>query len=274
MIADIDARHLSLDQIEEIEKLSLRLVFQALVWFAPQAWDFFDRSPDDPQDVAEDVTREALSSFGGFVLRERLFGTIDFKQARWLPMPYGLVPQAMMVDSKAKKVNEQNRLDLQMSQVSMTVYLESKDRPILPLLRPTMEFRFENGQTKQALTTVITAHYSYDDKAKGQVGKWLRKLTLCAVPNGLLQERYSPNRQRTVFGVGKHSSGRGEEPRVRVYYETVRQFAHWRVQEINFDAHGKDAFAWEDVGPDGQPHQENVVVEPRISPPFSGQAQA
>src|SRR5207253_2389551 len=50
-----------------------------------------------------------------FPIRERLFGTIDFKQARWLPMSYGLVPQALMVDSKAKKTEEQNRLDLQMS---------------------------------------------------------------------------------------------------------------------------------------------------------------
>jgi Type II restriction enzyme SfiI len=127
VLRDIDASDLDLDQIEEVEKISLRLAFQALIWFAPQAWDIFDRSPDDPQDIAEDVTREAIGVFKGFSINERLFGTIDYKQARWLPMPFGLVPQALMVDSKAKKANEDNRLDLQMSQVSMVVELGNKD---------------------------------------------------------------------------------------------------------------------------------------------------
>ncbi len=48
VLRDIDASNLDLDQIEEVEKISLRLAFQALVWFAPQAWDIFDRSPDAP----------------------------------------------------------------------------------------------------------------------------------------------------------------------------------------------------------------------------------
>src|SRR5262249_30367087 len=121
---DIDVDDLTLDQIELVERISLRLAFQALIWFAPQAWDIFDRSPDDPQDIAEDITREAIGVFKGFSINERLFGTIDFKQARWLPMPFGLVPQALMVDSKAKRANEDARLDLQMSQVSMVVLLE------------------------------------------------------------------------------------------------------------------------------------------------------
>ena len=60
-LKNIDVDDLSLDQIELVEKLSLRLAFQALVWFAPQAWDIFERSPDDPQDIAEDATRQPAS---------------------------------------------------------------------------------------------------------------------------------------------------------------------------------------------------------------------
>lgn len=181
MLNDIDADDLSIDQIEEVEKISLRLAFQALIWFAPQAWDIFDRSPDDPQDIAEDVTREAIGIFKGFSINERLFGTIDFKQARWLPMTFGLVPQALMVDSKAKRAYENARLDLQMSQVSMDVLLKSKEEPLQPGLKTAMDVRFEGGIVKKAITSVITAHYSYDIKPPGQDGNRLQRIIVAAV---------------------------------------------------------------------------------------------
>jgi hypothetical protein len=267
---DIDVDDLNLDQIELVEKISLRLAFQALVWFAPQAWDIFDRSPDDPQDIAEDVTREAIGVFKGFSINERLFGTIDFKQARWLPMPFGLVPQALMVDSKAKRAYENARLDLQMSQVSMDVLLESKKEPLQPLLKMAMDLRFEGGLVRKAITSVITAHYSYDIKPVGQVGNRLQKIIVAAVPNGLLKERYSSSRERTVFGVGKQSSGRGEGPRVRIYYSTLRSFAVWRMQEIVFDELGHDRFDWKDIDDQGSSQTIQVAVEARLKLPEAG----
>jgi Type II restriction enzyme SfiI len=270
VLNDIDVDSLTLDQIELVEKISLRLAFQALVWFAPQAWDIFDRSPDDPQDIAEDVTREALGVFRGFSINERLFGTIDFKQARWLPMSFGLVPQALIVDSKAKRAYENARLDLQMSQVSMDVLLESKKEPLQPLLRTAMELRFEGGLVKKAITTVITAHYSYDIKPAGLVGDRLQRIIVAAVPNGLLKERYSPSRQRTIFGVGKQSSSRGEDPRVRIYYATLRSFAAWRVQEIVFAEDGRDQFDWKDLDEEGQLVTIPVSVEARLKTPGAG----
>ena len=270
MLRNVAIDQLSLDQIEEVEKLSLRLAYQALVWFAPQAFDFFNRSPDDPEDIGEDITREAVGAFPGFPIRERLFGTIDFKQARWFPSHYGLIPQALMIDSKAKKTEEVYRLDLQMSQVSMVANLEAKPEPLTPLLRQTMDIQFEGNEVRPALTTVLTVHYTYADKAEGQIGKTLAKITLCAVPNGLLQERYSPSRERTVFNVGKHSSGRGEDPRVRIVYETMRAFAPWRVQDIFFDDGGRDTFAWRDVDDNGQEVQMPVPVESRLKLPAAG----
>ena len=152
----------------------------------------------------------------------------------------------------------------------MIVELEGEDQPLQPLLKTSMELRFEGGRTLQAITSVITAHYSYEGKANGQTGNLLRRIIVAAVPNGLLKERYSPNRQRTVFGVGKHSSGRGEEPRARIYYSRFRQFALWRVQEIRFDDQGRDEFHWVDVQPDGQPQNVPIVVEARLKSPSGG----
>lgn len=269
-LKDIDVDDLTFDQIELVEKISLRLAFQSLVWFAPQAWDIFDRSPDDPQDIAEDITREAIGVFKGFSINERLFGTIDYKQARWLPMPFGLVPQALMVDSKAKRAYENARLDLQMSQVSMDVFLGSKEAPLQPLLKTAMDLRFEGGIVKKAITSVVTAHYSYDIKPAGQVGNRLQRVIVAAVPNGLLKERYSPSRERTVFGVGKQSSGRGEDPRVRIYYSMLRSFAAWRVQEVVFDDRGRDQFNWKDVDEQGTIQTIEVAVEARLKLPEAG----
>lgn len=295
----VNADDLTLDQIELLEKLSLRLAFQAVVWFAPQAWDIFDRSPDEPQDIAEDSTQEALGMFKGFSINERLFGTIDFKQARWMPLSFGLVPQALMVDSKAKLPNskskrgekanlpkpkskrggvaEENRLDLQMSQVSMLAHLPDSKKgesrgPNEPKLNKWMDLRFEGNRVARAITSLVTVHYSYDVKGAGQVGNRLRKIIVSAVPNGLLQDRYSPSKERTIFGAGKHSPGRKEEPRVRIYYKKLRSFALWRVQEINFAADGIDRFEWKDVDEQGNPVTSPVYVEARLKMPGAGPA--
>lgn len=287
-LKNIDVDDLDLDQIELVEKISLRLAFQAIVWFAPQAWDIFDRSPDNPQDIAEDSTREAIGVFKGFSINERLFGTLDFKQARWLPMPFGLVPQAMMVDSKAKLpyssprnprgTVEEGRLDLQMSQVSMVPHLgarrDGQPRPHLePKLNKWMELRFDGDHISKAITSVVTVHYSYDVKMPGQVGNRLRKIIMSAVPNGLLQDRYSPSSQRTIFAPGKHSPGRGEDPRVRIYYGKLLSFAHWRVQEILFGPDGQDTFHWKDIDEQGRPITIPVSVEARLKMPVAGPAE-
>src|ERR1043166_2132081 len=114
---DISAERLTEDQIELIEKLSLRLVVQAIVTFGLQAWIEFKDSPDKEQDIAQDVVRDALEELSGFTRRQRILGTVDYRKARWLPTPFGLVPQALYVDAKASL--EGYRVNLQLSQVSM-----------------------------------------------------------------------------------------------------------------------------------------------------------
>ena len=50
--------NLDSDEIEEIEKLTLRWVFQAVLDFGMEAHEVFLKSPDNVKDIAEDITRE------------------------------------------------------------------------------------------------------------------------------------------------------------------------------------------------------------------------
>lgn len=110
---------LSHEQIENIEKLILRWVFQAVWDFGMEAHEIFLKSPDDVKDVAEDITRELLDRLPGYNIQQRIFGTVDYKRARYIILPDQLVRQALFVDSKAEKENR--TATIQMSQTSMRV---------------------------------------------------------------------------------------------------------------------------------------------------------
>lgn len=78
---------ISLDEIEMIEKLSLRWVMQAVLDFGFEAYDIFYNSPDNIKDIAEDITREILDRLPGFNISQRIFGTVDYKRARYIILP-------------------------------------------------------------------------------------------------------------------------------------------------------------------------------------------
>ena len=62
--------HLSSDEIEEIEELTLRWIFQAILDFGMEAHDIFLNSPDSVKDIAEDITRELLDRLPGFNVQQ------------------------------------------------------------------------------------------------------------------------------------------------------------------------------------------------------------
>lgn len=68
---------ISLQEIEEIEKLTLRWVFQAVLDFGMEAHEIFLKSPDSVKDIAEDVTRELLDRLSGFNVQQRIYGKDD-----------------------------------------------------------------------------------------------------------------------------------------------------------------------------------------------------
>ena len=82
-----------LDLLEAVEKATLRLVVQAIHDFnlREHADDIFAHEPDLVQDIAEDVTREALDRLGASVIPVRLFGKYGL-QAGAVRIPGGLLP--------------------------------------------------------------------------------------------------------------------------------------------------------------------------------------
>src|SRR5690242_14427606 len=87
--------------------------------FREDAAEIFARAEDKPQDIAEDITREALDRLGASRMPARLFGKMDYKRARYVFHPDYAVRQALFVDSKAEK--EQGTSTLQTSQTSMRI---------------------------------------------------------------------------------------------------------------------------------------------------------
>lgn len=111
----------NLDRLEEIEKVSLRLVTQALYNYRTTAQEIFLIESDLVADIGEDITREALDRLGMPRIDQRLFGKVDYKRACYLFHPEYALKQALFVDSKAEKVGGQSTATLQISQLSMTV---------------------------------------------------------------------------------------------------------------------------------------------------------
>jgi len=84
MLLDPDSLRTNPACLESIEKGSIRLVTQALCDFREVAADIFRRERDLAQDIAEDITREALDRIGVSKIDTRLFGKMDYKRARYV----------------------------------------------------------------------------------------------------------------------------------------------------------------------------------------------
>jgi len=101
-----DVSSLNTAQIEAIEKLTLRWIFQATLDFGLDAYEIFRRSPDDVKDVAEDITREVLDRLPGYNIQQRIFGTVDYKRARYIILPEQIVRQALLSTPRPKRKTE------------------------------------------------------------------------------------------------------------------------------------------------------------------------
>ena len=221
-----DPNKLIPDEIEAIEKQSLRSLYSAAFDFGFDAFDIFHQSSDDPKDIAEDITREMLDRLGGYQVQQRIFGNVDYRKARYIILPDFSVRQALFVDSKAEKSS--SSATLQISQLALAVRQvrsgqEVEHRGDLPTMS------FHGGQP--FITTTLLAHYHYED----QNNKYrLKQLTLASIPNGVLQDRYNPNARDTIWIVGRNAPSRGEEFRVRLSFQRLKLKALWRVQTVEY----------------------------------------
>jgi hypothetical protein len=221
-----DLSTLTSAQIEDIEKLTTRWLYHATFDFGMEAYEVFLKSPDEVKDIAEDITREVLDRLSGYNVQQRIFGTVDYKKARYIVLPERMVRQALFVDSKAEKDNR--TATIQMSQTSLRVRQVRASRIIdeAGLLRPISIYN-----DKQYLTTTALLHFMYEDVKHEH---HLREVTICCLPNGLLQDRYNPSERETIWLAGRDAPTRGEDFRVRLSFTMLQAKAAWRVQRIAY----------------------------------------
>lgn len=216
---------MTLDELERLERTALEMVVQALTDFGPQAETIFREETDLPQDIAEDVTREAVDAMGLPSIGHRLYGKVDFKKAIYVFLPVAK-PVALMLDAKAEKPNGNRTATIQMSQTSMRVKMVRRgalvDKP--GLIEPVIS---RSGREFQVVTMI--AKYVYTESNGGH---GLQRIIVACIPNGRLQRRYNPSADDTIWLAGRNAPTRGEDFRVRLSYARLRGKAPWRVREI------------------------------------------
>ncbi len=233
----INASSLTLDEIEDIEKLTARWLFQAVRDFGMEAHTIFVNSPDEVQDVAEDVTRESLYRLRGHTLPDRIFGKVDYKRARYVVLPQYMLRQALFVDSKAEK--DRRNATIQMAQTSMDVRQTRSGKPVK--VRGALDAISSIGG-REFLATTAVIHYNYEE-----IGSTyhLREARIISIPNGKLQNRYNPDSGNGFWLAGRNAPTLGEKFRVRVSFDRLQEYASWRVQHISYDsAAGRCSGQW------------------------------
>ncbi|MFQ5613969.1 MAG: BglI family type II restriction endonuclease [Anaerolineae bacterium] len=208
---------------------------QAVYDYRETAIEIFHEESDLVADIGEDITREALDRMGMARIDQRLFGKIDYKRARYLFHPDYAIRQALFVDSKAEKVSGQGTATLQTSQFSMMVRQVRTEEAIevegsLPKILTVRDTSY--------ITTTIFVKYNYEEIDSRNE---LKSITVAAVPNGLLQGRYNPTPQDTIWIAGRNAPSRGEAFRVRLSFSRLTAKAAWRVQKIPVPPAG---FVW------------------------------
>lgn len=216
---------MSPDQMETLEQTSFSMVVQALSDYASQAVSIFREEVDQPQDIAEDVTREAIELMGLPQIHMRLYGKVDIKKAVYVFLPEA-IPVALMLDAKAEKPSGSGTATIQMSQTSMRVKMLRQGRAIdeagkLP------SFIDRDGRSLYVVT--VFAKYIYDVVNGAHV---LKRIIAACLPNGLLQDQYNPSENDTIWRVGRNAPTLGEDFRVRISFAELRAKAPWRVQDI------------------------------------------
>ncbi len=226
--------------IEDIEKATLRLVVQAVYSFASEAADIFANEIDDVQDIAEDITREAMDRIGTSIIPVRLFGTIDYKRARFLFSPDFSLRQALFVDSKAEKIEGQRTVTIQTSQTSMRIRQIRTGATVDVAGTLPSVYRDRNQDTY--LTTTVFVKYNYQERQDHR--NELQSISVLCLPNGMLQDAYNPDASAGFWLAGRNAPSRGEDFRVRIGLRQLKALANWRVQSIQVAPEA--AFHWED----------------------------
>ncbi|MFD8658449.1 SfiI family type II restriction endonuclease [Streptomyces globisporus] len=238
-----DYRELSLDELESVEKQTLRTIVQALQQYSKEAKVIFETTEADSSGevivLAEDITQYALEVAETYPINRRFAGFIDYKRVRWLPSTHGLLPQVLLVDAKAS--TEKNRDTLQRSQLPMDAeFRNSSSGEVVTMeagVIPHLLLQSANNGSLPAVTTSIFVHFYYKD-LEGVEGRYreLKSIYVLSLPHSRLKQRYNPDPETSFFGAGKHSPARGEVARIRVYFDRLKEACPWRLQELHYSA--------------------------------------
>lgn len=229
MSIDPSDLHNRLDLLEDIEKASTRMVFQAITDFVPVAKDTFTRARDLAGTVGEDITRDAMETMGlSRIPTARLIGKIDYKRAAYYFDPDFWVRQALFVDSKAER-SDRTSATIQTSQTSLRILMKTKSGKEVDELGK-LDAVLTVGSEPYLVTTLFVK-YLYEIDAAGE--NRLDSIFIICLPNGMLQARYNPTAQDSIWRVGRHAPTRGEEFRVRISFSKLTAKRSWRVQTIH-----------------------------------------
>lgn len=212
------------EELERIEQTAFSMVVQALTDYAKEAATIFREEIDQPQDIAEDITREAIEAMGLPGMRERLYGKVDVKKAIYVFLPEAH-PVALMLDAKAE-ARDKTSATIQMSQTSMHVKMH-RGGQIIDEAGKLPQVIKRNDQEFYVVTVI--AKFFYEETKEGRD---LLQIIVACIPNGQLQELYNPNAEDTIWRVGRDAPTRGEDFRVRLNFAPLREKASWRVHEI------------------------------------------
>jgi hypothetical protein len=209
----------------------MRSLFQAAVDFGFDAYDYFYQSSDEVQNIAEDISREMMDKIGGYRIDERILGNVDYRKARYVILPDLQVRQALFVESKAEK--DATSATLQMSETSMVV---NQDRAgqVHNVAGLIPKIAMPRGLAH--LTTTLVAHFHYEDHESNHI---LKTLTMAALPNGRLQQKYNPDTDDTIWKAGRNAPKLGETFRVRLAFDRLETKSAWRVQRIAYEVGSK-----------------------------------
>ena len=232
MTLSADQLRANSDVIEQVEKATLRMVVQAIYDFRHEAIEIFTNEGDLVADIGEDITREALDRQGMPTIPIRLFGKIDYKRATYLFQPEYAVRQALFVDSKAEKVTGAGTATIQTSQTSMRI-LQIRRQEHVDVPGELESIASVRGT--DYLTTTIFVKYNYAESDANNVPNRLASISVLCLPNGLLQDRYNPSVNDSIWRAGRDAPTRGEAFRVRISLPALKQKSNWRVQSISGD---------------------------------------
>ena len=169
-------------------------------------------------------------------------------------MPFGLFPQALLVDAKAS--TENNRDTLQQSQLPMDAeFVDASGRPykMTAGVIPHLVITANDAKLLYAISTSIFVHFYYKNVGATPPFRNLKSIFVLSIPHATLKVRYNPDPKTSFFGQGKHSPSRGEVARIRVYFSRLRQMCPWRLQELSYSPGSEYTKAeWRDTNASGQ----------------------